>query len=83
MMNAIGGLQGAVLNDHITAKNRGKWSILQNLSKTTWSGAAFAGGALVDAIGYERTFLLPLGFHCFAVLVLLPILRAVPPESRR
>ena len=79
-MNALGGLLGAVFNDHISTANRGKWSIVQTFGKTTWSGSAFAGGALVDAIGYERTLLVPLTFHVAAMLVLLPIVRSVPAD---
>ncbi|EOD27753.1 hypothetical protein EMIHUDRAFT_204702 [Emiliania huxleyi CCMP1516] len=82
-MNSIGGITGAVLNDHISSEHRGKWATLQSLSKTTWSGSAFIGGALIDAVGYERTFLWPLAFHTLGMCLLLPILRSVPSEPRR
>ena len=44
------------------------------------SGPRVDSGALVDLIGYERTFLVPLGFHMAATLVLLPLVRIVPPD---
>ena len=80
--NACGGLTGSVLNDHISAKNRGKWSIVSQLSRCTWSASAFVGGVLVDAThSYERTFLMPLGCHIVAICLLLPLLVIVKPGA--
>lgn len=78
--NACGGLTGSVLNDHITAENRGKWSIIGQLSRCTWSGSAFAGGVLVDRFSYRRAFLMPLGCHLLATVALLPLLAIVKPN---
>uniref|UniRef100_A0A7S2BK03 Major facilitator superfamily (MFS) profile domain-containing protein n=1 Tax=Haptolina brevifila TaxID=156173 RepID=A0A7S2BK03_9EUKA len=80
-MNAIGGMTGAVLNDHVSTANRGKWSIITQLSRSTWSGSALMGGLLVDRIGYRQTLLVPLGCHIAATLVLVPLVRVTKPKA--
>ena len=74
-MNAIGGMTGSVLNEHITSANRGKWAVVGQIGRCTWSGSAFVGGLLVDRIGYRQTLLVPLGCHVTAMLLLTPLMR--------
>ena len=72
LMNSTAGLTGAVLNDHVEKRHRAKWNMSAQFRQVTWSGSAFAGGALIDAIGYRKTFLFTCGFHAAMGLVLLP-----------
>eukprot|EP00966_Prymnesium_polylepis_P207899 4816011-Prymnesium_polylepis.1 len=53
LMNATTGLTGSVLNDHIPKEKRARWNMAQQVRLVTWSGSAFAGGAIIDAIGYR------------------------------
>ena len=105
-MNATFGLTGAVLNDHVAKHERGRWNIAQQVRLVTWSGSAFAGGALIDAVGYRPydrhhlphtsvktteafldgyrcAFLVTLGCHTVATLLLLPLIPLVPPKGSR
>lgn len=82
-MNSIAGTLGATLNDHVGKRHRAKWNVVQQFGLVTWSGSAFAGGALSDAFGYRHAFLFTLGFHTLATLVLVPAIPLVPPEHRR
>ena len=41
------------------------------------------GGALIDAIGYRKTFLFTCGFHAAMGLVLLPLVAVVPRGGGR
>ena len=83
LMNSIAGTLGATLNDHVGRANRAKWNVVQQFGLVTWSGSAFAGGALSDAFGYRHAFAFTLGFHVLATLVLMPAIPLVPPEHRR
>jgi len=83
LMNSIAGTLGATLNDHVGKANRAKWNVVQQFGMATWSGSAFAGGALSDLYGYRHAFLFTLGFHVLATLALLPAIPLVPPEHRR
>ena len=81
-MNAVGGITEAVLNDHISNDHRGKWTIAQNLSASTWSGAAVLGGFLVDSIGYRKAFVVPTLMHFVGTLCLLPIVAIVKADKK-
>jgi len=81
-MNGVGGLTGAVLNDHIAGKNRGKWSVVTQLGMCTWSGSAVLGGALVDRIGYRHTLFVTLGCHTISTCCLLPIVPVTRPDRQ-
>ena len=73
-INACGGLTSSVLNDHVSDENRAKWSVVSELANCSWSGAAFVGGVMVDNVGYEHSFLVPIGCHSLATICLLPLL---------
>lgn len=83
LMNSTAGLTGAVLNDHVEKRHRAKWNMSAQFRQVTWSGSAFAGGALIDAIGYRKTFLFTCGFHAAMGLVLLPLVAVVPRGGGR
>ena len=48
--------------------------MVSELANCSWSGAAFVGGVMVDNVGYERSFLVPIGCHSLATICLLPLL---------
>ena len=83
LMNSVGGIIGSTLNDHIQTSRRARWNVVMQFGQVTWSGSAFAGGALADAYGYRSAFSVTVVLHTLSACCLAPLILLVPPEHLR
>ena len=80
LRNAVIGAQHSIgrslIMDLVPKEHRGKWSSIQSLSRMTWSGSAFVGGALSDSHDYRYAFFLTACVHsvCFSILFVTAVL---------
>ena len=72
LMNAGQPIDRAILMDVVAARDRGKWSSVENLTSFTWTGSAVLGGFLVQRFSFRTTF-----FITGCLYVLGTLLRAL------
>ena len=56
LANAPYPIERAIIMDFVPKRMRAKWSSLESVLGFGWSGSAVAGGFLLDAYGFQVTF---------------------------
>lgn len=78
LTNATLPLNTALLMDHTSPANRGKWAALNSLNRATWSGSCLIGSAISDAHGYRASFFVTAIVFSVAGLAFSPLLCIIP-----